>query len=193
MVNRFWYQFQSVCVGGVVFPSVSNSAGTSWLSYNLTQFQYHLPQISIWFHRLRTQSWKDWGSSYPFRYHSQTQAVTCSFDFLTNCLYLFIKLWTSYGIWSSWDRVQIWAAAVTFATAVAMTDPLTHYTRPEIEPSFWCCRDTVHPIASQRELLTLNWRFPVTPSLDSINLNWMADRTQRNILLTRSSVYYKRM
>ena len=44
---------------------------------------------------------------------------------------------------------------VTYATAVAMLDPLTHCAGPGIKPSFWCCRDATDPLRTQWELQVL--------------------------------------
>ena len=38
------------------------------------------------------------------------------------------------------------------AAAVAALDPLTHCSRPGIEPVSWCCRDAADPVAPQQEL-----------------------------------------
>ena len=38
---------------------------------------------------------------------------------------------------------------VTCATAVAMSDPLTHCAVPGIEPVSWHCRDAANPVAPQ--------------------------------------------
>lgn len=48
-------------------------------------------------------------------------------------LSFFFLFWLPHSIWSSWARDQIRAEAVTYTTAVAMPDPLTHFARPGIE------------------------------------------------------------
>ena len=55
-------------------------------------------------------------------------------------------------MWNSWARHQIQATVLTYATAVAMPDPLTHCAGPGIEPVSWRCRDVANSIVPQREL-----------------------------------------
>ena len=43
-------------------------------------------------------------------------------------------------------------AVVTYATAAAMLDPLTHCAGPRIEPASWCRRGATNPAAPQWEL-----------------------------------------
>ena len=44
---------------------------------------------------------------------------------------------------------------VTFVTAAATLDPLTHCAGPGMEPVSWHCRDATDPIAPQREFSDL--------------------------------------
>ena len=48
------------------------------------------------------------------------------------------------------DRIQ--ATAVTYASAAATLDPLTHCAGSGMAPVSWCCRDAAHPIVPQQEL-----------------------------------------
>lgn len=49
-------------------------------------------------------------------------------------------------------RDQIGLAVVTYVAAVVMPEPFTHCVGLEIEPAFWCCRDTADPVAPWQEL-----------------------------------------
>ena len=63
------------------------------------------------------------------------------------CAYTYIFLfWPPCGIWNSQARDQIQHTVVTYATAAAMPDPLTHCARPGIEPTSWCCKDSANPM-----------------------------------------------
>ena len=65
----------------------------------------------------------------------------------------FFFFWPLCGIWSSQARDQIKATVLTYASAVAMLDPLTHCAG--IKHVSWHCRDAADLIAPQWELLTL--------------------------------------
>ena len=62
-------------------------------------------------------------------------------------------IWLPCSIWSSKARDQIRATVVTYATAVAKLDPLTHCAELETKPASWHCRDATDPAAPQQELL----------------------------------------
>ena len=68
----------------------------------------------------------------------------------------FLHFWLSCSIWSSWVRDQIWALVVSYVTAAAVLDPLTHCTRLGLESASWRhCRDIANPVAPQWELPSL--------------------------------------
>ena len=69
----------------------------------------------------------------------------------------FFFFWPPHGIWTSWTRGQIRAAIATYATAVAMLDPLTFCVRLGIEPASWYCRDATYPLVPQWGLLNSNF------------------------------------
>ena len=71
--------------------------------------------------------------------------------------FFFFLFWTSHRLWSPQARDPIWAAVVTYATAVTMLKPLPHFTSQGIEPVFWCCRDAADPVAPQWELQRLTF------------------------------------
>ena len=56
----------------------------------------------------------------------------CKFFFFIIIIFLWPHMAHRYG--SSWARDQIQVAAVTYPTAAAMPDPLTHCGRPRIKP-----------------------------------------------------------
>ena len=74
----------------------------------------------------------------------------CQYTFL----HFFFFSWPHPWHTSSWARDWIWAAAVTYATTVAMTDPLIHCSGPGIklhlcrDPS--CCRRILNPLHHSR-------------------------------------------
>ena len=57
------------------------------------------------------------------------------------------------GIWSSCARNHIQAVVVTYTTAAAMPDPLTHCAGLGIEFISWCSRGATDPLVPQWELL----------------------------------------
>ena len=70
-------------------------------------------------------------------------------------------------LWSSKARDQIWGAVMTYTTAVAIPDPLTHCTKLGIQTASWCYRDATDPIAPQWELQDLLNRTTSTRDLDT--------------------------
>ena len=75
--------------------------------------------------------------------------------FFLSFFFVFMAAPIAYGSFWAWDWVL--AAAVTYTAAVAMLDPLTHCTWPEIEPVSWRCRDIADPVALQQELLQVRF------------------------------------
>ena len=66
--------------------------------------------------------------------------------------FFFSFFWPPWGIWISLARDKIRAAAVTYATDVAMPDPLAYCVGLGIKPVSWSCRDATNPTVSQQEL-----------------------------------------
>ena len=54
--------------------------------------------------------------------------------FVVSFLVFFSFFWLPHGIWSSQARDHVWAVVVTYATATATLDPLTHFPGPGTEP-----------------------------------------------------------
>ena len=65
--------------------------------------------------------------------------------------YFILFVWLPHCTWSSWARGQIWAVILTYTTAAAMPDPLTHCAGLGSKPVSWCCRDASDPIVPQQE------------------------------------------
>ena len=67
--------------------------------------------------------------------------------------FLFFFFWPSCSMQSSQARDPILNTAVTYTTATATPNPLSHCARPGIEPASWCCGDSASPAAPQQKLL----------------------------------------
>ena len=94
--------------------------------------------------------------------------IFCSWlqaSFFFFVFFLFLGCPTAHG--GSQARDQIWATAVTYASAAATLNPLTHWAGPRIKPSSWRCRGVADPIAPQWELqlngfLILQWLLQIS-------------------------------
>ena len=88
---------------------------------------------------------------YTFLYHSGVFVFLFVF-FFSFFSFVFGHLWRHM---SSQARGQIWIIFVTYATAMAKPDPLTHCAGLGIEPASWCCRDATDPVTALGEFLIL--------------------------------------
>ena len=83
-------------------------------------------------------------------------------------LSVYLVFWLPCGIWSSKARDRIRATVVSYPTAAATPDPLTHCARLGIEPASWSC------LASPRFWClsaTLGVPWPVDTSLQTVPLS----------------------
>ena len=76
-------------------------------------------------------------------------SLACLVEVVLIADFFFFPFWPPCGIWSSWAKDQIRAAVGTYTTAVAMSDPLTHYAWLGIKPVSWFCREAIDPVVPQ--------------------------------------------
>ena len=94
---------------------------------------------------------------------------------LAKLFFFFFGLSEAYEV-PGWDQIQ--AADVTYTTAEATLDPLTHWARPGTEPASQHCRDAADPVAPQQEFHLLN--FLLTKAILLTNENWWNSFTQKS-------------
>ena len=95
--------------------------------------------ISLWLIGIWETFWKKkWVYNIPIGFDHKA--------FLFHKAFFF---WLPHGIWSPQARDQMGATVLTYTTAAAMPDCLTHCEAPGIETASQCYRDAADPIVPQ--------------------------------------------